>query len=110
MYVCGPTTYNFIHLGNARPLVFFDTVRRYLAYRGYDVLYVQNFTDVDDKIINRAGKKEKILLSLARKYIDEYFKDADALNVRRGQASQGLRSYARYCPGCGRAGAKGFRL
>ena len=53
MYVCGPTTYNYIHLGNARPLVFFDTVRRYLLYKGYDVLYVQNFTDVDDKIINR---------------------------------------------------------
>lgn len=83
MYVCGPTTYNYIHLGNARPLVFFDTVRRYLAYRGYDVLYVQNFTDVDDKIINRAREEGEDPLSLARKYIDEYFKDADALNVRR---------------------------
>jgi cysteinyl-tRNA synthetase len=83
MYVCGPTTYNFIHLGNARPLVFFDTVRRYLTYKGYDVLYIQNFTDVDDKIINRAREEGKDPLSLARKYIDEYFKDADALNVRR---------------------------
>ncbi|MCL6634827.1 MAG: cysteine--tRNA ligase [Peptococcaceae bacterium] len=83
MYVCGPTTYNYIHLGNARPLVFFDTVRRYLACRGYDVLYVQNFTDVDDKIINRAREEGEDPLELARKYINEYFKDADALNVRR---------------------------
>ena len=83
MYVCGPTTYNYIHLGNARPLVFFDTVRRYLLYKGYDVLYVQNFTDVDDKIINRARAEGEDPLSLARKYINEYFKDADALNVRR---------------------------
>ena len=83
MYVCGPTTYNYIHLGNARPLVFFDTVRRYLLYKGYDVLYVQNFTDVDDKIINRAREEGEDPLSLAGKYIREYFKDADALNVRR---------------------------
>lgn len=90
MYVCGPTTYNYIHLGNARPLVFFDTVRRYLAYRGYDVLYVQNFTDVDDKIINRAREEGEEPLSLARKYIDEYFKDADALNVRRADKHPGV--------------------
>ena len=83
MYVCGPTTYNYIHLGNARPLVFFDTVRRYLIYKGYDVLYVQNFTDVDDKIISRAREEGEDPLSLAGKYIREYFKDADALNVRR---------------------------
>lgn len=54
MYVCGPTTYNYIHLGNARPIVVFDTIRRYFQYRGYQVTYVQNFTDVDDKIINRS--------------------------------------------------------
>lgn len=83
MYVCGPTTYNYIHLGNARPLVFFDTVRRYFAYKGYDVLYIQNFTDVDDKIINRAREEGEDPLDLARKYISEYFKDAGALNVRR---------------------------
>lgn len=83
IYVCGPTTYNFIHLGNARPLVFFDTVRRYLAYKGYDVYYIQNFTDVDDKIINRAAQEGKDFFELARRYINEYFKDADALNVRR---------------------------
>lgn len=83
IYVCGPTTYNYIHLGNARPLVFFDTVRRYFIYKGYDVLYIQNFTDVDDKIINRAREEGENPLELARKYIQEYFKDADALNVMR---------------------------
>lgn len=83
IYVCGPTTYNYIHLGNARPLVFFDTVRRYLAWKGYNVLYIQNFTDVDDKIINRAAEEKVDPLELARIYIKEYFKDADALNVRR---------------------------
>ncbi len=83
IYVCGPTTYNFIHLGNARPLVFFDTVRRYLKYRGFKVIYIQNFTDVDDKIINRAGEEGIEARELADRYIKEYFKDADALNVMR---------------------------
>lgn len=83
MYVCGPTTYNYIHLGNARPLVFFDTVRRYFKYRGFNVFYVQNFTDIDDKIINRAREEGDNPLVLAERYIDEYFKDADALNVLR---------------------------
>jgi len=83
MYACGPTTYNFIHLGNARPLVVFDTVRRYLEYLGYEVTYIQNFTDVDDKIIQRAQEEEMPPLELAEKYIEEYFADADALNVRR---------------------------
>lgn len=83
MYVCGPTTYNYIHLGNARPLVVFDTVRRYLKYRGYEVNYVQNFTDVDDKIINRAREEGMDAVVLAQRYIDEYFKDADALGVMR---------------------------
>lgn len=83
MYVCGPTTYNFIHLGNARPLVVFDTVRRYLKYRGYDVLYIQNFTDIDDKIIKKAAEEGLEAAVVAEKYIYEYFKDADALNVKR---------------------------
>ncbi len=83
MYVCGPTTYNYIHLGNARPLVVFDTVRRYLEYRGYEVIYIQNFTDVDDKIIKRAQEEKITPEELANKYINEYFKDADALNVKR---------------------------
>lgn len=83
IYACGPTTYNYIHLGNARPLVVFDTLRRYLAYRGYEVTYVQNFTDVDDKIINRSREEGEETLKLAERYINEYFKDADALNILR---------------------------
>ncbi|MBE0466914.1 MAG: cysteine--tRNA ligase [Candidatus Desulforudis sp.] len=83
IYVCGPTTYNFIHLGNARALVVFDTIRRYFLYRGYQVSYVQNFTDVDDKIINRARAEGMDPAVLAARYVDEYFVDADALNVRR---------------------------
>ncbi len=83
IYVCGPTTYNYIHLGNARPIVFFDTVRRYFKYRGFNVLYAQNFTDIDDKIINRAREEGDDPLALADRYIGEYFKDADALNVLR---------------------------
>jgi len=83
IYVCGPTTYNYIHLGNARPIVFFDTLRRYFKYRGFNVLYVQNFTDIDDKIINRAREEGDDPLALADRYIGEYFKDADALNVLR---------------------------
>ncbi|MEE0777382.1 MAG: cysteine--tRNA ligase, partial [Bacillota bacterium] len=83
MYVCGPTTYNYIHLGNARPIVAFDVIRRYFAYRGYDVTYVQNFTDVDDKIINRANEENMDPKKLAEKYIDAYFEDADRLGVKR---------------------------
>ncbi|NLJ76554.1 MAG: cysteine--tRNA ligase [Peptococcaceae bacterium] len=83
IYVCGPTTYNYIHLGNARPLVFFDTVRRYLEWKDYKVLFVQNFTDIDDKIINKAAEEKRDPLELSRGYINEYFKDAGALNVRR---------------------------
>ncbi|MDO4281690.1 MAG: cysteine--tRNA ligase [Peptococcaceae bacterium] len=81
MYVCGPTTYNYIHLGNARPIVVFDTVRRYFSYIGYDVTYVSNFTDVDDKIINRANEEGKDPVALAAEYIDAYFEDTKALNV-----------------------------
>ncbi|NLL51406.1 MAG: cysteine--tRNA ligase [Peptococcaceae bacterium] len=81
IYACGPTTYNFFHLGNARMLVVFDMVRRYLKYRGYQVTYVQNFTDVDDKIINRAAEEGCDPMELAQRYIDEYYKDAAALNI-----------------------------
>lgn len=83
MYVCGPTTYNYIHLGNARPLVVFDTLRRYLEYRNYEVFYVQNFTDIDDKVISRAREENLAPLTIAERYIEEFFKDADALNVKR---------------------------
>lgn len=81
MYVCGPTTYNYIHLGNARPIVVFDTVRRYLKYRGFAVTYVQNFTDIDDKIINRAKEEGLSAKEVAEKYIAAYFADTAALNV-----------------------------
>ena len=81
MYVCGPTTYNYIHLGNARPIVVFDTVRRYFTYLGYDVTFVSNFTDVDDKIIKRANEEGQNPVKLAAYYIDAYFEDTKALNV-----------------------------
>ncbi len=83
MYVCGPTTYNYIHLGNARPLVAFDVIRRYFAYRGYAVTYVQNFTDVDDKIINRAKEEKLSPQDLAEKYIKAYFEDAARLGIQK---------------------------
>lgn len=83
MYVCGPTVYNYIHVGNARPFIIFDTLRRYLEYRGYDVTYVQNFTDVDDKIIKRGHEENISPEEVAKKYIEEYFVDADGLGVKR---------------------------
>ena len=83
MYVCGPTVYNFFHIGNARPFVVFDTLRKYLIYKGYDVTFVQNFTDVDDKIINRAKEEGLRAMEVADKYIDEYYKDAGAINVKK---------------------------
>lgn len=83
MYVCGPTVYNFFHIGNARPFIIFDTFRRYLEYRGYDVKYIQNFTDVDDKIIKRSNEEGITPEQVADKYIDEYFKDADGLGIKR---------------------------
>jgi cysteinyl-tRNA synthetase len=83
LYCCGPTTYNYIHLGNARPLVVFDTVRRYLEHRGYEVTFVQNFTDVDDKIIQKANAEGIAPHILSKRYMEEYFIDADALNVKR---------------------------
>ena len=83
MYVCGPTVYNFIHIGNARPFIIFDTLRRYLEYRGYDVTFVQNFTDVDDKIIKRSHEENITPEEVATKYIKEYFVDADGLGIKR---------------------------
>lgn len=83
MYSCGPTVYNYFHIGNARPFIIFDTLRNYLEFRGYEVCFVQNFTDVDDKIINRAIEEGISPLQVADKYIEEYFKDADALGIRR---------------------------
>lgn len=83
IYVCGPTVYNYFHLGNARPFVVFDTLRRYLEYKGYKVKFVQNFTDVDDKIINKAREEGVSASDISEKYIREYYKDAEKLNVKK---------------------------
>ncbi|WP_108672036.1 cysteine--tRNA ligase [Peribacillus acanthi] len=83
MYVCGPTVYNFIHIGNARPPIVFDTVRRYLEYRGYDVQYVSNFTDVDDKLIRVANELGSDVPTVAQRFIDAYFEDVTALGCNR---------------------------
>ena len=82
IYACGPTVYNFFHIGNARPFVIFDTLRRFLVHLGYDVKFVQNFTDIDDKMIRRANEENTTVEAIAEKYIEEYFKDAAALGVK----------------------------
>ena len=81
MYVCGPTVYNLIHIGNARPMIIFDTVRRYFAYKGYEVDYVSNFTDVDDKIIAKANEEGVSADEISERYIAECQKDMEGLNV-----------------------------
>ena len=81
MYVCGPTVYNLIHIGNARPMMVFDTVRRYMMYKGYDVNYVSNFTDVDDKIIKAANEEGVEPSVISERYIAECKKDMESLNV-----------------------------
>jgi len=83
MYACGPTVYNYFHVGNARPLIMFDVLRSYLEYRGYEVTLVQNFTDIDDKIINRANEEGKTCEEITSKYIDEYWIDANGLGVKQ---------------------------
>lgn len=83
MYVCGPTVYNYIHIGNARPFVVFDTLRKYLKYRGQNVKYVQNFTDVDDKIIKRAKEEGLTAFEVGDKYIEAYYEDVKKLNIDR---------------------------
>lgn len=83
MYSCGPTVYNYFHIGNARPFIIFDILRRYFEYRGNKVTFVQNFTDVDDKIIKRAKAEGVSEKEISEKYIMEYFKDAEALNIRK---------------------------
>ena len=81
MYVCGPTVYNYIHLGNARPIIVFDTLARYFKYRGYDVTYIQNFTDVDDKIIKRSNEEGISVEQVTEKYIEGFFEDIEPLNI-----------------------------
>ncbi|MGN0785734.1 MAG: cysteine--tRNA ligase [Candidatus Aphodomorpha sp.] len=83
MYACGPTVYNYFHIGNARPFIVFDTLRRYLEYRGYEVAFVQNFTDIDDKMIRRANEEGTTVAELGERFIAEYYRDADALGVER---------------------------
>lgn len=82
MYSCGPTVYNYFHIGNARPFIIFDTLRRYLEYKGYNVKFVQNFTDIDDKMIKRANEEGITVKELADKFINEYFVDAKGLGIK----------------------------
>lgn len=86
MYVCGPTVYNYIHIGNARPAIIFDVVRRYLRYRGYDVTFIQNFTDVDDKLINKANEMGTTVPEVAGKFIGAYIEDVRSLGVLEADA------------------------
>lgn len=81
IYVCGPTVYNYIHIGNSRPMIVYDTLRRYLLYIGYDVKFVSNFTDIDDKIINRAKEENVLFTDITKKYIDAYLEDSYGLNL-----------------------------
>lgn len=83
IYACGPTVYNYFHIGNARPFIVFDTLRRYLEHKGYDVTFVQNFTDIDDKMIRRANEEGTTVAALGDRFIAEYYKDADALGIKR---------------------------
>lgn len=83
MYVCGPTVYNYIHIGNARPAIVFDSVRRYLEYRGFNVKYVSNFTDVDDKLIRAANQLGEDVPTIANRFIDAYFEDVSALGCKK---------------------------
>lgn len=83
MYICGPTVYSYFHIGNARPFIIFDTFRRYMEYKGYKVTYVQNFTDIDDKMIKGAKQEGISVKELGEKFIGEYYKDADGLGIKR---------------------------
>ena len=83
MYSCGPTVYNYFHIGNARPFIIFDTMRKYLEYNGYKVTFVQNFTDIDDKMINKANDEGITVKELGERFIAEYFKDAEALGINK---------------------------
>ena len=82
MYSCGPTVYNYFHIGNARPFIIFDTLRRYFEYKGYDVSFVQNFTDIDDKMIKKANEEDITVKELADRFIAEYFKDSKGLGIK----------------------------
>ena len=83
IYVCGPTVYNYIHIGNARPLIVFDTLRRYLEYRGNKVIYVSNITDIDDKLIKKGQEEGTSMKEVAQRFEAEYLKDAEGLNCKK---------------------------
>ena len=83
MYACGPTVYNYFHIGNGRTFIIFDTIRRYLEYRGYKVTFIQNFTDIDDKMINKANEEGITVKELGDRFIKEYYQDADGLQIER---------------------------
>ena len=87
IYSCGPTVYNYFHIGNARPFIVFDTLRRYFEHKGYDVTFVQNFTDIDDKMIRRANEEGINVKELGERFIAEYYKDADALGIERASVN-----------------------
>ncbi|WP_206871167.1 cysteine--tRNA ligase [Clostridium zeae] len=93
MYVCGPTVYNFFHIGNGRTFIVFDTIRRYFEYRGFEVKFVQNFTDIDDKMINKANEEGTTVKELGDRYIDEYYQDADSLNIERATVNPRATEY-----------------
>ncbi|MGT2341363.1 hypothetical protein ACVPOQ_11495 [Staphylococcus aureus] len=92
MYVCGPTVYNYIHIGNARPAINYDVVRRYFEYQGYNVEYVSNFTDVDDKLIKRSQELNQSVPEIAEKYIAAFHEDVGALNVRKATSNPRVRT------------------
>lgn len=93
MYVCGPTVYNYFHIGNARTFIVFDTVRRYLEYRGYTVKFIQNFTDIDDKMIKRSNEENTTVKELGDRFISEYYQDADKLNIKRATTNPRATEY-----------------
>ncbi|MGL5244631.1 MAG: cysteine--tRNA ligase [Sarcina sp.] len=93
MYVCGPTVYNFFHIGNGRTFIVFDTIRRYFEYRGFKVDFVQNFTDIDDKMINKANEENTTVKEIGDRYIKEYYQDSDALNIERATVNPRATEY-----------------
>ena len=93
MYVCGPTVYNYFNIVNGRTFIVFDTIRRYMEYRGYEVNFVQNFTDIDDKMINKANEENTTVKEIGDKYICEYYKDADGLNIKRATTNPRATEY-----------------
>ncbi|KGM95252.1 cysteinyl-tRNA synthetase [Clostridium novyi A str. 4552] len=93
MYVCGPTVYNYFHIGNGRTFLVFDTIRRYFEYRGYKVRFIQNFTDIDDKMIKKANEENITVKELGDRFIQEYYKDADGLNIKRATVNPRATEY-----------------